>query len=293
MSNVSADAALEEYRSVGELIRRDVDGLGIECWYLESGPQTILFLHGNLAGKEVFYRQFEALTDSGYSLLALDLPGHGGSSDSSNPERDYSIPALALTIRRLLEDLGIERPLVVGWSLGGHIAIEMAGRGFDLAGLMIFGTPPMGPGGTEFERAFVPSEAMQVTLKAERTPLDLAVYLRGLYGRLECVPEAFVALARRADGRCPACIGAHWSSGTEGCHQRTVVLGWERPVCMVHGDEDVFVSRDYLHSLPASGFWLKSLIVLPDVGHAPFLEATETFNGTLASFARCAFEERP
>jgi len=293
MRDVSADAALAAYRKVGGVLRRNVDGLGIDCWYMESGMQTILFLHGNSAGKEVFFRQFEALADSGYSLLALDLPGHGGSSDSSNPERDYSIPALALTIRRLLEDLGIERPLVVGWSLGGHIAIEMAGRGFDLAGLMIFGTPPMGPGGTEFERAFVPSEAMQITLKAERTPLDLEVYLRGLYGRLERIPEAFVALARRADGRCPACIGAHWSSGTEGCHQRTVVLGWERPVCLLHGDEDVFVSRDYLNSLPEAGLWSKSLIVLPEVGHAPFLEATEVFNEILASFARSAFEERP
>ncbi len=280
---------LAALRGTGSVDSEDIDGLSIEYWRYQGGQNTIVFLHGNSAGKEVFYHQFAGLQDAGYDLLAIDLPGHGGSADSPNPERDYNFPALALRLHRLLKVLGISRPLIAGWSLGGHIAIEMAGRGFDMGGLMLFGTPPMGPGMVDFERAFVASDAMAVTLKEERTAADLAVYTKGLYGSLDPIPPAFLDLARRADGRCPSHVGTHWSKGEEGCHQRTVVRGWERPICILHGKEDAFVSEGYLATLTAEHFWTQSVVMLPDVGHAPFLEAPNVFNDTVEAFAKTVF----
>jgi pimeloyl-ACP methyl ester carboxylesterase len=56
-------------------------------------------------------------------VIAPDLPGHGGSGASSG---DYSIGAMAATLRDLLLALGIERATVVGHSLGGGVAMQFA-----------------------------------------------------------------------------------------------------------------------------------------------------------------------
>jgi len=282
--------ATRPLRVVGDIGRHSIGDLEIEFWRAGTDPKTVVFIHGNSAGKEVFHHQFPALLRAGYSVLAIDLPGHGGSSDSKTPERDYNFPAFALLVKRLLTALKIETPLLVGWSLGGHVVIEMAGRGFECAGAMIFGTPPVGPGlGEDFATAFLPSEAMAVTLKENPSPKDLQTYIAGLYGSLTPTPEAFVRLAERMDGAVRSQMGAHWAAGDEGCHQKTVVAGTDCPFCVVHGEDDVFVSGDYLKSLFWRHLWRDEIIVMPDVGHAPFLEAPDTFNTLLLDFCKDCF----
>lgn len=291
-SHAAAAKAARSLRAVGDVDRIAVNGLEIEYWRHQRGPDTIVFIHGNSAGKEVFHSQFDALAEQDYSLLAIDLPGHGGSTNSRSPQADYNFPAFALVIKRLLSALKIESPLLVGWSLGGHVVIEMAGRGFDLAGAMIFGAPPVGPGlGEDFERAFLKSEAMAVTLKEAPSARELKLYVRGLYGSLAAPPDAFLRLAERMDGAVRSCMGAHWATGDEGCHQKTVAAGWEKPLCVLHGERDVFVSGDYLRDVAWRNLWGGEIIRIPGVGHAPFVEAPEHFNEILSHFASDVFAD--
>lgn len=285
----SAAKAARPLRAHGKTDRTTIGELEIEYWHAQSGEHTIVFVHGNSAGKEVFFKQFEALSSKGYSLLSIDLPGHGGSSDSKTPEQDYNFPAFAILLKKLLADLGIQNPLMVGWSLGGHVVIEMAGRGFHLAGAMIFGTPPVGPGmGADFQRAFLPTEAMAVTLNPSPSSDELNAYIKGLYGSYS-PSDAFVRLAKRMDGAVRGHMGAHWATGDEGCHQRTVVAGWEKPLAVLHGDEDQFVNGQYLDALAWRNLWRGDVIHLPGVGHAPFIERPEEFNALLSDFAADVF----
>lgn len=247
--------------------------------------KTILFLHGNSGGKRAFHKQFSGLADTDYTLIAVDLPGHGDSSDSLQPEQDYNFPAFALLIKRFCEALNIASPLFVGWSLGGHVVIEMAGRGFDMSGALICGTPPIATGMSDFETAFLPSEAMAVTLNPEPSETETNIYIQGLYGSLDPIPQAYHDDATRMDGAVRANMGAHWGSGEHGCHQRTVVAGWDKPFCVIHGTDDVFVSEAYLDSIIWRNLWRNKIQKLRGIGHAPFLETPETFNTLLREFA--------
>ena len=286
MQGESSAAAL---RRGGRVHSRKIGGLDIAYWHQPGGPNTIVFIHGNSSCKEAFFEQFTRLADAGYSLLAIDLPGQGMSQRSDTPEADYTLPAIALTLKRLLAELGILQPLVFGWSLGGHIAIEMAGRGFPMAGMMIAGTPPVGPGLQDLNIAFKPSDAMSVTMKPDPSEAELETYLRSVYGTLTPYPAAFLAQAKQADGAVRAAIFADLASGEHGCHQETVVRGWQKPICILHGDQDALVSSEYLQRFDTPNFWRGGVVTMKGVGHAPFMERPDEFNALLIDFARHVF----
>lgn len=268
----------------------EIDGQNIA--YFSAGPaaKTVVFVHGNSSCKAAFEHQFLPILEAGYGIMALDLPGHGASSDARNPLSDYTIPSYAVLIRSLCDHLEIKSPLLCGWSLGGHIAIEMAGAHDDYAGLMIFGTPPAGPGLEHLLAAFLPSDVADVT-GAESPPQDrLEAYINAVYGKLDPVPDALRSAGFRADGRSRAKMAEHWASGQSGFNQRDVVQNWRKPLLVLHAADDAFVSEDYLRSLQMPGDGTgPTLRVLKEAGHAPFLEVSGLFNDILLAFCKRGF----
>ncbi|MCK9249944.1 MAG: alpha/beta fold hydrolase [Solirubrobacteraceae bacterium] len=86
----------------------------------------VLLVHGLGHHRHTWAPVARRLTD-GHEVLAIDLPGFGESRDVRL--RWPTVPALADRIARELERWGIDRPHVVGNSLGGAIALELAARG--------------------------------------------------------------------------------------------------------------------------------------------------------------------
>jgi pimeloyl-ACP methyl ester carboxylesterase len=86
---------------------------------------AVLLIHGNSSCRGVFRHQMQGRLAATYRLIAFDLPGHGKSSDAPHPMRSYTRPGLADAAMELLEKLRVTEAVVFGWSLGGHIGIEM------------------------------------------------------------------------------------------------------------------------------------------------------------------------
>lgn len=86
-----------------------------------AGP-VILLMHG-MAGSSRSWQDAMPLLARDYTVLAPDLLGHG---ESAKPSGDYSLGAHASGVRDLLGILGIERATIVGQSLGGGIAMQLA-----------------------------------------------------------------------------------------------------------------------------------------------------------------------
>jgi pimeloyl-ACP methyl ester carboxylesterase len=101
----------------------DVDGARIH--YLDEGSgQTLLLIHGLAGQTRVFTHSLLDRLKRDYRVVILDRPGSGYSSRPSRASA--TIGAQAHTIARFVEALGLERPLVVGHSLGGAIALALA-----------------------------------------------------------------------------------------------------------------------------------------------------------------------
>ena len=270
---------------------RDGDGVatiltraGRLAYWTKGKGAPVLLLHGNSAGKEVFASQMNFLAEAGYRAVAVDLPGHGESSDAAVPQRDYTITGYASVLHEAIAQLDLAGAVVIGWSLGGHIAIEMAGRGYPLSGLVLSGTPPCGPGLAEFAEIFLPIPEMAFTGKAQMSEDELRAFVGAGFKRLTPVPEVYLALGRRCDGRARAMMMEAAVAGVEGCHQRTVICGWEKPIAVLQGAEEPFFSNAGLAGLGWRNLWRDKIFEIEGAAHAPFVEQPEAYNELLGAF---------
>lgn len=106
---------------------RTVEVLGTQLHYVQRGPTPprFLLLHGYLAHTGAWQHSQPALAEHG-GAVAVDLPGHGYSDMS---ERIPASPAeMARLLPGLLDQLGVERAVLVGHSLGGAVALFAAAQ---------------------------------------------------------------------------------------------------------------------------------------------------------------------
>jgi pimeloyl-ACP methyl ester carboxylesterase len=86
-----------------------------------AGPAIVL-IHG-IGHRRQAWRDVVGLLSDDFDVIAIDLPGHGESSDVELDGRSAK-DALRAELESLLADLGVTSPVVVGNSLGGLIALE-------------------------------------------------------------------------------------------------------------------------------------------------------------------------
>ena len=241
----------------------------------------VLLIHGNSACKEVFRNQLQGEIGGKYRMIAMDLPGHGASSDAFEPQRTYTMPGYADATCELIAELGIDRVVVLGWSLGGHVALEMLPRCPGLAGLMIVGTPPVGIGPEAVMAGFNPSPYAALPGKADLTLEEIEILVRAVYG--EPVDPAMRQAMVRTDGRARAVMFAGLFGG-EVSDQRALAEQSSVPIAIVNGAEDPLVNLDYVSGLSYGSLWEEHCFVLRGAAHAPFLQVAGAFNGTLERF---------
>jgi pimeloyl-ACP methyl ester carboxylesterase len=86
-----------------------------------AGPPVVL-LHGLTATHRYVVMGSRSLERSGHRVIAYDARGHGASA----PGDRYDYPVLADDLRRVLDDLGIERAVLAGASMGAHTLLRFA-----------------------------------------------------------------------------------------------------------------------------------------------------------------------
>ncbi|MEN8196843.1 MAG: alpha/beta hydrolase [Pseudomonadota bacterium] len=244
---------------------------------------AILLIHGNSSCWQAFTRQFDADLAGRYRMVAFDLPGHGASADAADPERSCNIPAYADVALEVLAALGIEQAAVLGWSLGGHIGLEIMARWPGLRGLMIVGTPPVAPDPAAIARAFVASPVMEFAGREDLSPDEAETYMRAACGPTADRIPALLEAARRTDGRARRCMMNQALAGV-GADGRRAAETSSTPLAVVVGADDPFVERSVLLSVDYASLWRGKVHVMEGCGHAPFLDRPAEFNELLDSF---------
>lgn len=165
--------------------------------------RAVVLIHGNFASKR-WFSELLAAPPAGARLLAVDLPNFGDSDPLGAP---ITIAAYADAVRGLKAALGLDRPVLVGHSLGGAVALEAAAAdpGAWSALVLVDGSAPEGL--TTPEQHYPLLDLFQgngpllkqalAPLLASRQPADFdALVADGL--RMH--PDAFRGNARALDG---------------------------------------------------------------------------------------------
>ena len=107
--------------STGQYVK--VNGLDLYYEVHGSGKPVVL-LHGGLGGIGMFTGQLPPLSER-FQVIAVELEGHG---HTALRERPMSFEQMADDIAALVQHLGLERADLVGYSLGGSVALQTASR---------------------------------------------------------------------------------------------------------------------------------------------------------------------
>ena len=162
----------------------EVNGINLYFETLGTGRPLIL-LHGGLGSGEMFGPILPALAEQ-HQVIAVDLQGHGRTADIDRP---IDIRLMADDIAALIDHLGLDKPDVVGYSLGGGVAFFTAVKYPEKVGRLVMTS-------ANIRRDAIPAEMLaqqaQVNAAAAEFMKDTPMYK--LYQEVAPRPEDFPRL---------------------------------------------------------------------------------------------------
>jgi non-heme chloroperoxidase len=263
------------------MARLEVEGAKSIYYEHHSGTgRPVVLVHGAWATAHSWDTVLPALLAAGHEVVLLDQRGCGRSDKDFD---DMSIEALGGDVAALVRHLGLRRPVLGGWSMGGAVVVAAAGRlGDEVAGLVLTGgaTPRYTSaddwphGGTVAD-----VEAILAGLASDRT-----MTFRGIASAVCAKPvgdDVVAAIWNEFLQSGPRADESLRSLAT--IDQRSVASGLSCPVLLMAGREDAFVGFDAV-AASRQVFRDARLVEFGGVGHAPFLEDGETYRAELLSF---------
>jgi len=275
-----------------EVRRVSIHGREIAFRSEGEGP-AILLIHGMAGSSETWEPAIERLRGVA-TVIAPDLPGHGG---SAKPRGDYSLGALANSLRDLLVVLGHDRATIVGHSLGGGVAMQFAyqfpdrcerlvlvsagGLGREVHGLLRALSAP----GAEYVLALATAPALlrtgaAVTGWLNKIGLRTAPALAEVMRSYSALGDAETRVAFFDTLRAVIDLGGQRVSATD-----RLYLASEVPTLIVWGDHDPFIPVE--HGRTAAGAIAGShLEIFDGSGHFPHRDDPDRFAELLEDFIR-------
>ena len=262
-----------------------------------SGATPILLVHGIGSSMETWGDVPERLAASGARVVAVDLPGHGASSTGAG---DYSLGALASTLRDLLDHLRIERVHLVGHSLGGGVSLQLQYQFPERVEAMVLeASGGLGEEAfTGLRAAALPGSELVIRWAINDRTLTGAGWLGARLARVgvrphPLSPHALETVSWLAEDDRRTAFLATLRSVVSPRGQRVSALDKLHliegsRVLIVWGDRDPMIPMGHAHTahalLPGS-----RLVIFPGAGHEPHLHDPERFaEVVLAHFAGAA-----
>ena len=251
--------------------------------YFEHHPGdcTLVLSHGWGMGCRAWDDTAARLVDEGYGVVAYD---HRCCGASDKDFADLSIEALGADLAALCGHLQLDRPVLVGWSLGGAVVVDAAGRlGSSLGGLVLVGgATPRYTQADGFPHGGTPDDvaATVAALRADRINFLKTLYFDGVFARDvgEAVKQRCWQIALQASPAADASLGA-----LADIDQRDTMAGLNCPALVCTGGQDGVVPAA-IGQFAAGILDDAELVEFEDCGHAVFLEDSQRFHTVLLDF---------
>jgi len=240
----------------------------------------VLFLHGWLGSWRYWFPTIERVADH-FRTYSFDFWGFGDTRHQtntlSNPTAPVSIQSYSDQVIRFLDELGIDRVLLVGHSMGGMVALKTAiNHPKRISRVVAVGAPIVG-------------DSLSWLLKLTDRPVLADAFARMPWLRRRMfrmflgetndpsVHEILDDSVKSSSTTLRRAVGSMWRTDLRPELPRLTV-----PTLIVHGGRDEIVTpnqADLFDQVPSA-----EVVVMPESRHFPFLDEAELFNETLLRF---------
>jgi pimeloyl-ACP methyl ester carboxylesterase len=252
--------------------------------YIDNHRETdkvILFIHGNSHSSRTFRHQFQNQQLNEYRLIALDLPGHG----DSGALNEYSLAKFTHILTGFVEQLDLKEIILVGHSLGGHIAIEAVSQ-INPKGIFIFGTPPLSipldMGG------FKANKDLELVFKDKLSDSEVTQLAKNFYSKSEIDVIDLDDIKKTHEG---FRFSMFQSFGAQLFQDEVKITNaFAGRKAFIHGTQDKLINANYLNDkIDLSGVWQNKIIEI-DSSHNLHIENYQEMNALIVDFAASVFE---
>jgi len=237
----------------------------------------LILLHGGLGSGEMFGPVLPALAER-HQVIAVDLQGHGRTADIDRP---IDVRLMADDIAALIDHLGLDRPDLVGYSLGGGVALHTAAKYPSKVGRLVVVSANIRP-----DAIYPEMRAQQGQVNAAAADFIKDTPMDQLYQRVAPRPEDFPRLLDK--------IGEAMSKDFDLTEE---VRGLQVPTLIVAADADMAPPSHYVEVFKLldgglrDGGWMGE--GRPRGGHAlailPGLTHYNVFSSPLFAATKLAF----
>jgi len=248
----------------------EIGGRRLACW-VNNGSflpdrRTLVFIHGSGGNHTDWILQYTPLKNA-FNVAAIDLPGHGQSDGPGEQE----VGAYATWVKKILAELGIAEPVLIGHSLGAAICLSFAIlQGSDIAAVVALG------GGIRMPVNPVILEGLREDPAAV---ISLAAKFSLARPNRERLSELLATTLSRVD---PSILLGDFLACSR-MDIRSSAAGIKVPVLALCGAEDKMtppaLAEQIVAHIPGAG-----LALIPGAGHFAMLENPEEFNRVLTDF---------
>jgi non-heme chloroperoxidase len=247
-----------------------------------GGPEApIVLIHGVSMSRRYFHKQLEPLS-AARRVVAADLRGHG---DSENVEAGHTVPQYARDLKLMIEALELDRPILLGWSMGAFVAwdfiLQYGTSG--LRGMIISDEAASDYKWEGFDHGFVDLPTLHALMTAVQD--DRRAFLEGLVPQMFHNEQSDDDLAWMVEECSKLSTGATASILFDQCVQdyRDMLSSIDIPTLICWGRHDgllpVSGATHLQQHIPGS-----RLVVFEDSGHCPFIEEDAAFGTAVGEF---------
>ncbi len=252
----------------------DIDGRAVRYLKHGDGGEPIVLIHGFGGDLNNWMFNHEALA-ANRAVFAIDLPGHGGSSKDVN---GGSVDALAQSVTGLSASLGLSRVHVVGHSLGGAVALELAISDPGLcASLTLVASAGLGAEiSIDYVSGFIESARRR----------QLKPHLEQLFGDPALVTRQLVDDVLKfkrldgVDGALRAVAAGFIADGEQTLDYRDALNRLDIPVQVIWGGKDRIIPPSHADGLPDR----VTVHRIDSAGHMTMMEAPAEVNRAIGRF---------